>query len=161
MSLLKYVPNPILFEKTAKIDKFDSYVTDLEQTLVHELSIHKGIGLSANQIGESVAMAIIKLEDWATHMTIINPVLSQMRDPVMLEEGCLSIRNFTATRMRYNRVTAKFQDITGRKQKLKTSGALAVVFQHETDHLNGIVFVDHTKLKLNPDFFANTGPIGF
>ena len=161
MSLIKYVPNPVLLEKTSKIDKFDSYVTDLEHTLVKELSINNGIGLAANQIGESVAMAVIKLPGWGTHMTIINPVLSQFRYPLIVEEGCLSIPRFQSNRMRYDRVTIRYQDITGKPIKLKANNTLAVVFQHETDHLNGLLFVDHTKLKVNLDALSANTSLGF
>jgi len=111
-----------------------------------------GIGLAGPQIGELKRLIVMdcsrddeKSELWQ----MINPeVIELSEDNSTLEEGCLSIPGHTADVSRPDWIKLRFTDIKGKEQQIKAEGLLAACIQHEIDHLNGILFIDHiSKLK--------------
>ncbi len=151
--------NPIL-RKTArhltaaeiKSSEIQALITDMRN--INE--VKNGVGFAAPQLGESVAAAIIAIHPTKLHpeaelfaATIINPSYQGVGDKLGLWEGCLSSgdgnRVLYGQAERYARIHASWQDETGRHHHETLSGFVAHVFQHETDHLNGILFVDHVR----------------
>ncbi len=108
-----------------------------------------GVGLSANQIGLPYRIFIAEIPDEQNKMkfyAILNPELIKTSDEqAFLEEGCLSVPGEYGMVERATRVTLKGLDINGKPLKIKAWGLLAHIFQHETDHLNGILFIDKAK----------------
>lgn len=117
-----------------------------------------GVALAAPQIGESLRIFIIspKIFDKPTeeHLVFINPkILKKSNDRKKMDEGCLSCRWYYGTTKRASRVELEAYDENGQKFKMTGTKLIAQIFQHETDHLEGILFLDHaTNLKeLKPE----------
>jgi peptide deformylase len=111
-----------------------------------------GIGLAAIQIGvpnRVIVMDLAKKDDPKEPRVFINPqVLWQSDEKAIYEEGCLSIPEFYEEVERPAKVRVKFLDLDGAEQELEASGLLATCLQHEIDHLDGVLFIDHiSKLK--------------
>ena len=111
-----------------------------------------GIGLAAIQIGvpkRVIVMDLAKKDEPKEPRVIINPqLLWRSQERMIYEEGCLSIPEFYEEVERPAQVRVKFLDVTGAEQELVASGLLATCLQHEIDHLDGVLFIDHiSKLK--------------
>lgn len=103
-----------------------------------------GIGLSANQIG--LDMRVFTAQPEKKFYTVFNPeIIKESDEKVDMEEGCLSVPNLYGSVERAEKVTLTGFDINNKKLKIKAWGLLARVFQHEIDHLNGILFIDKCK----------------
>ena len=129
-------------------DKTLQLLDDMAETMYDA----PGIGLAGPQIGELKRLIVMdcsrddeKSELWQ----MINPeVIELSEDNSTLEEGCLSIPGHTADVSRPDWIKLRFTDIKGKEQQIKAEGLLAACIQHEIDHLNGILFIDHiSKLK--------------
>jgi len=117
---------------------------DLVQSMRSLMKEANGVGLSANQAGHSFRMFVVKYED--KFYAIFNPEIVKHSDEVeTMEEGCLSIPGKYGLVERSLRVTLAGQNIEGRKVKIRARGFLAKIFQHETDHLNGVLFIDKAE----------------
>lgn len=104
----------------------------------------RGVGLSANQIGINAQVFVARVENKS--YTIFNPIITkQSKEKKDLEEGCLSIPYVFGMVERPSRVTLDGFDQYNKPIKIKAWGLLARVFQHEVDHLNGVLFIDRTK----------------
>jgi peptide deformylase len=146
------VPNPILREKSKSVDRIDKKTNDLIRDLKDTLKASdnpKGVGLSAPQIGISKRVLIIEIEK--KDMVIINPEIEfasketlgkKLKKDKKFLEGCLSVPNLWGFVDRPYLIKAKFQDETEAWQKMEFEGKEASLFQHEYDHLDGILFVD-------------------
>ncbi len=115
-------------------------------------TMHKahGIGLASPQVGKDIALTVIDLsradEDKKIKfepLTLINPVIKDYHGEAVMEEGCLSIPLVRAEVTRPETVYLEYQDLDLNKQYVEINGLLARVVQHEVDHLNGILFIDH------------------
>src|ERR1700733_4499292 len=111
-----------------------------------------GIGLAAIQIGVAkrvIVMDLAKKDDPKEPRVFVNPqVLWRSDEKTLYEEGCLSIPEFYEEVERPAKVRVKFLDVTGAEQELEASGLMATCLQHEIDHLDGVLFIDHiSKLK--------------
>ncbi len=140
-------PNPVLRQKAKEISVFDDSLQSLISTMIDTMYDAPGVGLAAPQIGESVQLIVVDIskEDGEEQksMVMINPTITEKEGKQVDEEGCLSVLDLTASVKRSKKVTVCYQDITGEKQELTTEDRFAVVLQHEIDHLNGILFIDH------------------
>ncbi|MEX0587343.1 MAG: peptide deformylase [Patescibacteria group bacterium] len=139
-------PEKILSTPTKKVEKFDDrlreIVREMEETLKNQKD-PEGVGLSANQVGLDLRLAIVRLnpeeQDSAPHlMTIVNPrIVSRSSAGAKEYEGCLSVPNQYGEVERAETVTVQFQDLKGETLTIKAEGFLARIFQHEIDHLDG------------------------
>lgn len=127
-------------------------VTDEDITLIQDMleTMHEanGIGLAATQVGVMKQLLVIDLSESDSSgemkpMVIINPEIIAEEGMVEIEEGCLSIPDVREGVKRPERITVRFHDASMELQELTADGMLARVIQHETDHLNGILFVEH------------------
>jgi peptide deformylase len=121
-------------------------IQDMFETM-HEAS---GIGLAATQVGELKQLLVIDLSDSDAEdrkamkpLAIINPEIIAEEGQVEIEEGCLSIPDIREAVKRPEKITIRYHDTAMRIQELTADGMLARVIQHEMDHLNGILFIDH------------------
>ncbi|GIW67459.1 MAG: peptide deformylase [Candidatus Parcubacteria bacterium] len=140
MKLIHY-PNEILREKTEKVEKIDKEIKDLIKEMKKIMIQNNGVGLAANQIGKN--LSIFVAYDKNKFYTFINPeIVKFIGEAKTVEEGCLSLPKIWGQIKRYPGVVVEYQDLFGKKKKLKTRGLLAQIIQHEIDHLNGVLFID-------------------
>lgn len=144
--IYKY-PEPVLRQKTKNIDTFDDTLTQLVEDMAETMYDAPGVGLAAPQIGKSVKLIVVDItkgkEGEQRYMPLINPEIVSHEGSQIDEEGCLSVLDLTATVKRHKKITVTFQDLKGQPQELSAEDRFAVVLQHEIDHLNGILFIDH------------------
>lgn len=143
-------PQPILRKKTQLVpedeivsDVFHQLLADMTQTMRNA----DGIGLAAPQVGIEKRFTVIDMVVADQHATdvlvLINPKITKRSfSKSAIEEGCLSIPGVYGTVKRSKEITVSFTNPQGQKLELKTDGLLAIVIQHEVDHLDGILFTD-------------------
>ena len=141
------IPDTRLKHKSSIVEKFDQglvkTIKDMFDTLY---ASGNGIGLAAPQVGikKRIVVIDIKKEDVSNPMTFINPKIVKFSDEKFInEEGCLSVPEYYADVERAKEVEVEWFDDFGRKNKKKLSGLLSICIQHEIDHLDGILFIDH------------------
>ena len=172
MAILPIVklPDPILRVESKAIERIDDDVRRFANSMLETMYDAPGIGLAAIQVGEPIRMFTVDCahraeaeeeagdgapqrgetqEDARDPIVLINPVvLAHSDDPNVYEEGCLSIPDYYAEVERPAAVTVEYTDLAGERQRLEADGLLATCIQHELDHLDGRLFIDHvSKLK--------------
>ena len=149
---IQFVPDPVLRKSALPVENITDKTLQLLDDMAETMYDAPGIGLAGPQIGELKRLIVMdcsrddeKSELWQ----MINPeVIELSEDNTSLEEGCLSIPGHTAEVSRPDWIKLRFTDIKGKEQQIKAEGLLAACIQHEIDHLNGILFIDHiSKLK--------------
>lgn len=151
------LPNPALRQKSIKIGQFD----DALSTLIHDMEAatldwedHRehelGVALAAVQINRLQRVVVIRNDfdnkEDRTFLALINPKIVRREGAIVSDyEGCLSVPDMYGMVPRYERVKIKAQDISGKEFRLTADGFLARVLQHEIDHTNGLLFIDHIK----------------
>lgn len=127
---------------SSPVEKIDEELIDLINEMFRVMYESDGCGLAGVQIG--VLQRLFVMEIKGKKYVMINPeILEHSRDYSFQEEGCLSLPGIGAEVKRSKRVTVKYTDIDGKEKILKAAGLLAVCIQHEYDHLDGKVFIDH------------------
>jgi peptide deformylase len=134
---------PILRDRAKKVTQFDASLHRLLDDMLETMRDAPGIGLAANQIGVGLQVAVIELEDQVTEL--VNPQIVRHSGEVIDWEGCLSIPGFVAEVKRHARVTVKAKDRHGKEFRVKGEELFARALQHEIDHLNGILYIDHLE----------------
>lgn len=140
--------NKVLRQKAETIEKIDQSVLDLARDLKDTLETEEnGVGLAANQIGVARRMFILNLPSLEiNNMVFINPeIIEKSEETDTCEEGCLSIPGIETTVTRPVAITLKALTLEGEEIEYECEGFLARAVQHETDHLNAILFVDRTS----------------
>lgn len=138
-------PDPILKQGAAPIEKVDDEICRLIDDMAETMYEAPGIGLAANQVGKPVRLVVIDLQRPEYNhglIVLINPEIVSATGETACEEGCLSIPEYFAKVKRAEEVTVCGLDRHGRSIQIEASGFLAVVLQHEIDHLEGTLFVD-------------------
>lgn len=148
MSILRiyHYPEPILKVQAKQVATFDEPLRRLVKDMAATMYAAPGIGLAAPQVGISQRVIVIDCspKDAAPFLIIaINPEIVARSGERCEEEGCLSVPGYYANVQRSEQVTVTFQDVQGEPREVAAEGLLAVAFQHEIDHLDGILFVDH------------------
>jgi len=151
MKPIVHIPQKVLTSPAKKITAFDAglsrLIKDMEETLLGAVN-PKGVGLAATQVGVGVCVFLTKPTPKAKIRVFINPEIVKKSDELTQGvpersnklEGCLSIPNVWGNVRRATTLTLRFQDETGKVHEEDFSGFLATIIQHETDHLNGILF---------------------
>ena len=145
LTILHY-PDPLLKQVSAPIVVFDDALKQLAQDMAETMYDAPGVGLAAPQIGELKRLIVIDCsgkDNPADLIVAVNPELVEKMGESCEEEGCLSVPEYYAAVKRFNQVTMNYQDLDGQPQQRQAEGFLAVAMQHEIDHLQGILFVDH------------------
>ena len=135
-------PDKVLQTRTRPVTEFGPALEALLGEMMESLRAAEGIGIAANQIGVSQAVAWVGKED-GTFFEIVNPQILETSEPITLEEGCLSVPHEWEQTPRFGKVRVRYQDRTGAQQELSADGRLAHVLQHEIDHRDGKTFVEH------------------
>lgn len=148
MALLKITtyPNPILMQTAQPVEQFDESLRELVNNMAETMYDAPGVGLAAPQVGVSrrviVADASPRVEG-AQLVKLVNPVITFSEGSTVCEEGCLSVPGFSENVTRAEKIVVEGFDEHGKPLKIETDTFLATVLQHEIDHLNGVLFIDH------------------
>jgi peptide deformylase len=138
------LPNKILREKSKPVPPemfLSSEIKNLISAMREEIKISNGVGLAAVQIGE--LWRVILVENDGHYNAFVNPeIIKKSWSKIALEEGCLSVPGKFGYVRRHKSVIVHAVDETGKEVEVKAQGLPAVVFQHEIDHLNGVLFID-------------------
>lgn len=143
--MLHLLGSPVLRQHAAPVSKVDDDVRRLVDDLFETMHVARGVGLAANQVGEARRVAVVDVgEDDPGPLVLINPVIVE-RDPetAVAEEGCLSIPDIFGDVKRAARVVVEALDRDGTSYRAEATGYKARAIQHEIDHLDGILFLDH------------------
>lgn len=152
MSVYKILtsPDPVLRQKCAEVKKVNAGVLRLLENMRDTMYFAEGIGLAAPQIG--VSKRIIVLDPGDNYLEIINPVIVASEGEQNRSEGCLSVPGKVGWCKRAQKVRVTGMDAGGNNIDLEAEGLLALVLQHEIDHLDGILFPDKATHMRNDEF---------
>ena len=144
---IKKYPEKILKSKTTKITRLDDKLLKLSKDMLETMYFFNGIGLAANQVGElsNVFVADIKPDGKKEPIMLFNPQILSSDNNCYLEEGCLSFPGLSAKVKRAEKIVVSGITPDEKEIKIEVNGLLARVFQHEIDHLNGMVFIDRVS----------------
>lgn len=144
LKILKY-PNPILREKAEEVKELTPEIRKLIEDMVESMEKNNGAGLSAPQVGELKRIIVIGFEE--SPEVFINPeILSESKETEVIGEGCLSFPSLYLNIKRAKEIEIKALDTNGTEIRIKAKGLIAGVLQHEIDHLDGILFIDHVRV---------------
>jgi peptide deformylase len=143
------IGNPVLRRHGVKVTRFDRGLARLAKDMLETMYAAKGVGLAAPQVGVSTRLIVVEMPDdedyphpgerWA----ICNPeIVKASRETEVGQEGCLSVAGYVGLVERAKSVVVRGQDLDGRQVRVKATDFLARAFQHEIDHLNGVLYVD-------------------
>ena len=137
------IPHPILRQRARKIRRIDKQVLQLAYDMVDTMRDAGGVGLAANQVGELRRLIVIQTQDEEEARIYFNPEIIRRGGQREVEEGCLSHPGYRAMIERSVWVRFGALDHTEQEVKIKADGQLAQAMEHEVDHLNGILYIDH------------------
>jgi peptide deformylase len=145
-------PDPRLQAVSTDVEKVDAEIRKLVEDMTESMYAADGIGLAAVQIGVPSRVIVIDLDQKDGNKNpraFINPKITWASEEMaVFEEGCLSVPEIWDDVERPARIKAEYLDRDGKKQSLEADGMLATCLQHEMDHLNGVLFIDHlSRLK--------------
>jgi peptide deformylase len=138
--------NPVLEKTAEKVTVFDDELKKLVEDMFESMYAAHGVGLAAPQIGISRRIAVIDVtfkEDPNAKLVLVNPEIIHTEGKQAQNEGCLSIPDFRENVTRANKVTVRAQDVKGKVFEKTGEELLARAFLHETDHLNGRLYISH------------------
>ena len=139
-------PHPVLRRSARPVEIFSEEIRHMARDLIETMYANDGIGLAAPQIGQDLQMFIANpSQERGREVVVVNPVLESAEGRTAVVEGCLSLPNVWERVRRFARVRLKGQDTGGRPLAIEADGLLAVVLQHEFDHLQGRLFIDRVS----------------
>lgn len=149
---LVILPDPLLRQVSKPVERIDDELRKFAADMFDTMYDAPGIGLAAVQVGEPIRMLVLDVagkDEPKNPQVFINPeILAKSEDMNVHEEGCLSIPDYYAEVERPARISVKALDLDGKEKIVEADGILATCLQHEIDHLNGVLFIDHiSKLK--------------
>ncbi len=142
---IRTVPDPILRRKSRKIREVDDAIRELAHDMVATMYEAGGVGLAAPQVGELKRLIVLQLPEEKEARILINPEITRRDGEREVEEGCLSVPGYLGTIMRSERVKARAISESGAKLRLAADQIFAQALEHEVDHLDGILYLDHLK----------------
>lgn len=149
-------PHPILKKKALKVDKVDDELRKFLDDMLETMYQAVGVGLAAPQVGVSQRIVVIDADhddegNLGKPQYFINPeIIWKSEEKIICEEGCLSVPGQRAEVERFEKVRVRYLDYDGKEQEILADEFLAIVIQHELDHLDGILYIDRiSRLKRN------------
>lgn len=143
MALLKLhlLGSPVLRQRSDEVPEITDEIRQFIADMFATMDAAKGVGLAANQVGVDRRVAVVDAD--GTRIVMVNPQIVASEGRATQEEGCLSIPDIFADVTRPAAVTLEALDAEGRSYRIEATGLLARAIQHEIDHLDGILFLDH------------------
>jgi peptide deformylase len=141
---IKTYPDLVLRKKARQIYKVGDNERKLAYDMIETMRSANGVGLAAPQVGISKRIIVVEdmEEDRKIALTLINPKIVQKKGKIKFCEGCLSLPGVSSDVIRPGSITVEALNLDGDKIKINTGGILARIIQHETDHLDGVLFID-------------------
>jgi peptide deformylase len=136
--------SPVLRQRATEVADVDDDVRNLVRDLFDTMHADSGIGLAANQVGVARRVAVVHTDE-DDPVVLIDPVILEREGKVRGEEGCLSIPDIFADVDRSGRIVVETTTVDGERTQVEATDLLARVIQHEIDHLDGILFLDHVS----------------
>jgi peptide deformylase len=143
---IRVVGDPVLHAPTRQVTAFDDQLAALVEQLFASLGMAEGVGLAAPQIGVDLAVFVYDCPDESGQRRrghVVNPVIETSGEPVIADEGCLSVPGPYAELARASSAVVRGADLAGAPIEVAGSGFFARCLQHETDHLRGVLYIDH------------------
>lgn len=144
-------PEKVLHQQAETITNINEEIVGLAEHMAETMYNASGIGLAATQVGVSKRLLVADIsprEPESDLIVLVNPEIIAAEGEVIIEEGCLSVPEYQAEVKRHEKVTVRGLDLSGEEVTIEADGLLAIVLQHEIDHLNGVLFIDRiSKLK--------------
>jgi peptide deformylase len=138
---IRTLGDPVLREPSKPVDRFDGALRRIVDEMMETMYAANGVGLAGPQVG--LSLQLFTYDDGETGPSFLaNPELSLMEDELISDEGCLSIPGPYYPTARAQRVRISGADELGRRVEIDADGLLARIFQHETDHLHGMLYID-------------------
>ena len=141
---LHLLGSPVLRQRSAEVTAVDDDLRTVIDNMFETMDAARGVGLAANQVGVAHRVAVIDAE--GQRFAMLNPVIVEAEGRATAEEGCLSIPDIYGDVTRAERVVLEALDREGKPFRLEAGGLTARAIQHEIDHLDGILFLDHLGL---------------
>jgi len=142
---IRALPDPVLRQKAKRVRTIDNSVKKLIGDMIETMHADPGrVGLAAPQVGISLRVIVIGIPE-EKDIVLINPEIVRRNGERSVTEGCLSVPGYYGEIKRAESVTAKGRDPTGKEIRIKGNGLLAQALEHETDHLNGVLYIDHLE----------------
>jgi peptide deformylase len=141
---LHLLGSPVLRQRSAEVGTVDDEVRRLVDDMFETMDAAKGVGLAANQVGIARRVAVVDAD--GDRFVMIDPVIVEAEGRATAEEGCLSIPEIYGDVTRPDRVVIEAMDQEGNRYRREATGLKARAIQHEIDHLDGILFLDHLSL---------------
>lgn len=150
-------PDPRLKQPSVPVDPSDPALSDIIKDMIDTLNASPGVALAALQIGHLVNVIVVdvsrkKGETGHGLVVLLNPQIVEQERPRIIREGCLSVPDYTGNVLRYEQVVVEGRTPDGRAVTLITTGFEALAFQHEVDHLHGVLFLDRIQ-SVSTDLF--------
>jgi peptide deformylase len=142
---IRIAGDPVLREKAKKVKRIDPSIQKLIDDMIDTMRAAPGVGLAAPQVGVSLRVVVIETHDDGL-LELINPEIVKNSGERRVTEGCLSVPGYQAEITRSRQVTVKALDRSGKEIRIKAVDTLlAQALEHEIDHINGILYIDHLE----------------
>jgi peptide deformylase len=142
---IRSLTDPVLRQKSKRVRVIDGSIKKLVNDMIETLHADPGrVGLAAPQVGTPLRVIVIGIPE-AEDVVIINPEIVRRKGERWINEGCLSIPGYVGQVRRSESVTVKGRDQTGKEIRIKAEGLLAQALEHEIDHINGVLYIDHLE----------------
>ena len=142
---LRFLPDPVLREKAKKIRSIDKWTQRLIDDMLETMPHVDGVGLAANQVGVLQKVAVIQTPEMEEPLVLINPEVVERMGEREVDEGCLSIPGYRGELTRSETVKVRALDRNGKRYTVKVDDLRAQALEHEIDHLNGVLYIDHLE----------------
>ena len=145
-------PDPILRKKALPVTEFDQSLDETAQSMLETMYVSSGIGLAAIQVGILKQIIVIDLKSGEEDIGLrephvfVNPKIIKKFGSTVSEEGCLSVIDFRGDIERAEKILVEYDDVKGNIHQIEAYEMMSICLQHEIDHLNGILFIDHLPI---------------
>lgn len=146
--------DPVLRRKASRVKKVDASIEKLVADMVETMHDAPGVGLAAPQVGIPLRLIVVEVPDDPL-IVMVNPEIVKASEEYEVEEGCLSVPGYVGVIKRFQQVVVKGRDLAGKEIRIKAEDLLAEAFQHEIDHINGILYIDRLE---NPNKLRKLKP---
>ena len=141
---IRVLPDPVLRQKAKRVRTIDGSIRKLIADMVETMHAAPGVGLAAPQVGVPLRVIVLGMPE-EEDIAIINPQIVRRTGERLVNEGCLSVPGYVGEIKRAESVRAKGRDQNGKEIRIKADELLAQALEHEIDHLNGVLYIDHLE----------------
>ena len=144
LSVCRFPNDPVLRQKAKRVPSIDVSVQRLIDDMIQTMQQANGVGLAAPQVGISLRVIVLQIPGQEP-IALINPEIVKRIGEQEVTEGCLSVPGYYGEIKRSAEITVKGKDRQGKADRIKATGLMAEAFEHEIDHLNGVLYIDHIE----------------